>query len=55
MSNYGVAFNWGRPTVHSGGASVTLMDGHVERLSFKRLWQVDGSGSVTHPYWFINR
>jgi prepilin-type N-terminal cleavage/methylation domain-containing protein/prepilin-type processing-associated H-X9-DG protein len=53
MSNYGVAYNWGRPTVHSGGANLTLLDGHAERVAFKKLWQVDGSGNVVHPYWYL--
>jgi prepilin-type processing-associated H-X9-DG protein len=52
VTRYGVAFNWARPTVHSRGANVTLLDGHVERVPFKKLWAVDGSGNVTHPYWY---
>ena len=40
MSNYGVAYNWARPTVHSGGANVTCLDGHVERVAFKILWKL---------------
>ena len=54
MDNYGVSFNWARPTVHSGGANLTLLDGHVERVSFKKLWDVDGNVNVTHPYWYID-
>ncbi|PYJ03521.1 MAG: hypothetical protein DME25_11990 [Verrucomicrobia bacterium] len=55
MSNYGVAFNWGRPTVHYGGGNVTLLDGHAERVTFRKLWQVDAAGNVVHPYWYLNR
>jgi prepilin-type N-terminal cleavage/methylation domain-containing protein/prepilin-type processing-associated H-X9-DG protein len=51
MSTSGVPFNWGRPTVHNGGANVTLMDGHVERVSFEKLWQVDVAGNVVHSFW----
>ena len=54
MSNYGVAFNWARPTVHSGGANLTFLDGHVERVSYKKLWEVDGAGNVVNPFWYID-
>jgi prepilin-type N-terminal cleavage/methylation domain-containing protein/prepilin-type processing-associated H-X9-DG protein len=54
MSNYGVSFNWARPTVHGGGANVTLLDGHVERVAYKKLWELDSSGNVAHPYWYID-
>ena len=36
-----VAFNNARPTVHNNGDNVTLLDGHVEWVSFKKLWQVN--------------
>src|SRR6266567_2196378 len=32
-------FNNGRPTVHDNGANVTLLDGHAERVPFKKLWE----------------
>ena len=54
MSDYGVAYNWARPTVHSGGANLTLLDGHVERVAFKALWQ-NNSGTMLNPYWFLNQ
>jgi prepilin-type N-terminal cleavage/methylation domain-containing protein/prepilin-type processing-associated H-X9-DG protein len=55
MSAYtSTPFNYGRPTVHSGGANVTLLDGHVERVPFKKLWNVDAAGNVTHSFWYIN-
>jgi len=53
MDNYNVAFNWGRPTVHNNGANVTLLDGHVERIPYLKLWDVDAAGKVTHPYWYM--
>ncbi len=47
-------FNNGRPTVHSGGAELTMLDGHVERVSFKLLWAIDRrTGNVTHSFWFM--
>jgi prepilin-type N-terminal cleavage/methylation domain-containing protein/prepilin-type processing-associated H-X9-DG protein len=53
MNNYDVAFNWGRPTVHNNGSNVTLLDGHVERVPYKKLWQVDAAGKVVHPFWYL--
>jgi prepilin-type N-terminal cleavage/methylation domain-containing protein/prepilin-type processing-associated H-X9-DG protein len=47
-------FNFGRPTVHSDGANVTLLDGHAERVSFKKLWDVDRTGKVTHSFWYMD-
>ena len=52
--NYGVAYNWARPTVHSDGANLTLMDGHVEYSRFKPLWQNTG-GTMLNRYWFLNK
>jgi prepilin-type N-terminal cleavage/methylation domain-containing protein/prepilin-type processing-associated H-X9-DG protein len=46
-------FNSGRPTVHNSGANLTLLDGHVERIAFKRLWNVDAAGKVTHSFWYL--
>ena len=54
MSKNGVAYNWARPTVHSGGANLTLLDGHVERVPFKKLWAVDANGNVVNSYWYID-
>ena len=48
-----VAFNNGCPKVHSGGANVTLLDGHVERVSFKKLWQINSAGKVVHSFWYM--
>ncbi len=54
MSTYpDVAFNSGRPTVHNNGANLTMLDGHVERVSFKLLWAIDGAGNVTHSFWYM--
>ncbi len=46
-------YNSGRPTVHNNGANVTLLDGHVERVTFKKLWQIDASGKVVHSFWYM--
>jgi prepilin-type N-terminal cleavage/methylation domain-containing protein/prepilin-type processing-associated H-X9-DG protein len=55
LEDPGVPFNWARPTVHSFGANVTLLDGHVERVPFKTLWAVDKNNNVTHPYWYLKQ
>ncbi len=46
-------FNSGRPTVHSNGSNNTLLDGHVERVPFQKLWAVDSKSSVTHSFWHL--
>jgi prepilin-type N-terminal cleavage/methylation domain-containing protein/prepilin-type processing-associated H-X9-DG protein len=46
-------FNYGRPTVHSSGANVTLLDGHIERVPFIKLWDVDAAKKVIHSFWYI--
>jgi prepilin-type processing-associated H-X9-DG protein len=48
-------FNDARPMVHSFGANVTLLDGHVERVPFKVLWAVDKNNNVTCPYWYLKQ
>ncbi|MBL9136405.1 MAG: type II secretion system protein [Verrucomicrobiales bacterium] len=45
-------FNSGRPTVHDNGANAILLDGHVERVPFAKLWAVD-QGKVTHSFWYL--
>jgi len=52
LAAYG-PYSHGRPTVHSGGANVTLLDGHVERVPFKRLWQINFFGGVANSYWYL--
>ena len=53
MVNYDVAYNWGRPTVHSGGCNLTAADGHVERVSFRVLWQLDAKGEMASRWWYM--
>jgi prepilin-type N-terminal cleavage/methylation domain-containing protein/prepilin-type processing-associated H-X9-DG protein len=48
-----VAFNNGCPTIHSSGANVTLLDGHVERVPFIKLWEVDRASKVVHSFWYM--
>ena len=48
-----VAFNNGCPTIHSSGANVTLLDGHVERVPFRKLWEVNAASRVVHSFWFM--
>jgi len=54
MSRYpGWPFNFARPTVHNDGANLILLDGHAERVAFKKLWAVDASNKPTHSYWYL--
>jgi type II secretory pathway pseudopilin PulG len=46
-------FNCGRPTVHSDGANVTCLDGHSERVTFKKLWEVRAGGQIVHSFWYM--
>ena len=48
-----VPYNSGCPRVHNSGANVTLLDGHVERVAFKKLWAIDRAGNVTHSFWYM--
>jgi prepilin-type N-terminal cleavage/methylation domain-containing protein/prepilin-type processing-associated H-X9-DG protein len=51
--NYGVAYNWGRPTVHNSGANITAADGHVERLPFRVLWRVTAGNQMVSQFWYM--
>jgi len=47
-------YSHGRPTVHNNAANVALLDGHVERVAFKKLWAITNSptaGSPAHSFW----
>jgi prepilin-type N-terminal cleavage/methylation domain-containing protein/prepilin-type processing-associated H-X9-DG protein len=43
-------YNHARPTVHNMGANVTLLDGHVERMAFKKFWLP----APYHSYFTLN-
>jgi prepilin-type N-terminal cleavage/methylation domain-containing protein len=47
------AYSHGRPTVHNNGSVVTLLDGHTERVPFKKLWAAEASGKPTHSFWYL--
>jgi len=47
-------YSQARPTVHHNGANVTLLDGHVQWVAFKKLWAVDASNNATCPYWWLD-
>jgi len=44
-------YNDGRPTVHNSGANVTLLDGHAERVPFKKLWE--WTNRIMHSFWYL--
>ena len=46
-------YSHGRPTVHNNAANVTLLDGHVERVGFKKLWQIKAGGIPVHSFWYL--
>jgi prepilin-type processing-associated H-X9-DG protein len=48
----GWTFNKARPKIHNNGCNVGLLDGHVERVSYRELWDVDENNEVTHPFWY---
>jgi len=45
-------FNDARPTVHNNGANVTLLDGHAERVPFKKLWEWRNN-RIVHSFWYL--
>ena len=47
-------FNNARPRVHSNGANATLLDGHVERVAFQKLWAADAAGKALHSFWWLD-
>jgi prepilin-type N-terminal cleavage/methylation domain-containing protein/prepilin-type processing-associated H-X9-DG protein len=49
----GCSYSDARPTVHSRGANITSADGHVERISFKVLWQTLGASDMASQWWYM--
>lgn len=48
-------YNEGRPKVHGGSTNVSLMDGHVERVKFDDLWEIDQTTrEMIHDFWYMN-
>ena len=45
-------FNDARPTVHNNGANVALLDGHAERVPFKKLWEWRNN-RILHSFWYL--
>ncbi|MCC6820533.1 MAG: prepilin-type N-terminal cleavage/methylation domain-containing protein [Verrucomicrobia subdivision 3 bacterium] len=46
------SFNNARPTVHNNGANVALLDGHAERVPFKKLWEWRNR-QIVHSFWYL--
>jgi prepilin-type processing-associated H-X9-DG protein len=46
------SFNNARPTAHNLGANVTLLDGHAERVAFKKLWEWRNN-KIVHSYSYL--
>jgi prepilin-type N-terminal cleavage/methylation domain-containing protein/prepilin-type processing-associated H-X9-DG protein len=50
-------YSHGRPTVHNNSSDVALLDGHVQRIAFKKLWAITNSptaGSPAHSFWNLD-
>ena len=45
-------YNGAMPKVHNGGCNTGLLDGHVEWVSYGKLWRLDDQGEVTHRFWY---
>jgi len=39
--------------VHGGGANIAAADGHVERVSFRILWQLGPAGGTASQWWYM--
>ena len=47
-----IQYNGAAPRIHSGGSNTSLLDGHVEWVRHRELWNLDKQGEVTHPFWY---
>ena len=47
-----IQHNGAAPRIHSGGSNTGLLDGHVECVRYRELWNLDEKGEVTHPFWY---
>lgn len=43
--------NGANSRVHLGGSNTGLLDGHVERVRYSKLWHLDDESEATHPFW----
>jgi prepilin-type N-terminal cleavage/methylation domain-containing protein/prepilin-type processing-associated H-X9-DG protein len=46
-------YNLAQPKIHSAGANVGFLDGHVQRVPFKVLWAVDRFNAPACSYWYL--
>ena len=51
-SVYDHPHNLAMPKVHNNGCNVGLMDGHVEWIAYRELWEVNEHSLVVHKYWY---
>jgi len=49
----GYAYNDARPTVHGKSANITAADAHVERVSYRILWQTSGTAGMVSQFWYM--
>jgi prepilin-type N-terminal cleavage/methylation domain-containing protein len=53
LTGYGLPYNAARAKIHGGkGNNVGVLDGHVEHVQFKKLWQVTTGGRLLNPLWY---
>jgi prepilin-type N-terminal cleavage/methylation domain-containing protein/prepilin-type processing-associated H-X9-DG protein len=46
-------YSHGRPTVHNNGSNIGALDGHVERVAFKKLWEIGRRGDMVNSLWYL--
>lgn len=42
----------GNSRIHQDRSQMSLLDGHVEQVHYRKLWAYDEKGEVTHPFWY---
>lgn len=57
-------YNWGgigyeynscRAKIHSSASNIGFLDGHIKKIAFKELFEVDSNGNVLCEYWKIKK
>lgn len=38
--------------IHSDGSQLSLLDGHVEWVHYRKLWAYDRTKRLSHPFWY---